>query len=53
MVPLLTVRDLEIVLAAKPILSGISFELDHGDILGVAGLRSAGKSVLLQTLAGI
>ncbi|MCS6888691.1 MAG: ATP-binding cassette domain-containing protein [Chloroflexus sp.] len=53
MLPLLSVRDLHIGFAAKPILSGINVELRPGEILGVVGLRSAGKSVLLQALAGI
>ncbi len=53
MLPLLSVRELQVVFAAKPIVSGINFDLHAGDILGVAGLRSAGKSVLLQTLAGV
>jgi len=53
MQPLLSVRELNITLATKPILSGITFDLQAGDILGVVGLRSAGKSVLLQVLAGI
>ncbi len=50
--PLLRVRDLNLIFATKPILSGITFDLWPGEILGVVGLRSAGKSALLQTLAG-
>lgn len=53
MLPLLSVRELHVVFAAKPILSGITFDLRPGEILGVVGLRSAGKSVLLQVLAGV
>ncbi|WP_298820188.1 ATP-binding cassette domain-containing protein [Chloroflexus sp.] len=53
MLPLLSARELHTFFAAKPILSGINFDLYPGEIVGVVGLRSAGKSVLLQTLAGI
>lgn len=41
------------VFANKPVLSDVTFELMPGEILGVVGLRGAGKSVLLQVLAGI
>lgn len=41
------------VFANKPVLSDVTFELMSGEILGVVGLRGAGKSVLLQVLAGI
>lgn len=41
------------VFANKPVLSDVTFELMPGEILGVVGLRGAGKSVLLQVLAGL
>jgi len=49
----LQVHELGRVFANKPVLSGISFELNPGEILGVVGLRGSGKSVLLQVLAGV
>ncbi len=51
--PLLKVNDLGRTFARKPVLAGIRFELMPGEILGVVGLRGAGKSVLLQVLAGV
>lgn len=36
----------------KPVLKGISFELDVGDILGVVGPSAAGKSTLSKLLVG-
>jgi len=36
-----------------PVLSGVSFALPAGSMLGVMGRTGAGKSVLLQTLVGL
>jgi ABC-type bacteriocin/lantibiotic exporter with double-glycine peptidase domain len=36
-----------------PALSGISFKLEGGQILGVTGPNGSGKTTLLQTIAGI
>jgi ABC-type sugar transport system ATPase subunit len=43
----LTVRDL-----SAPGLSGISFDLRAGEVLGVAGLAGAGRGALLKALIG-
>ncbi len=36
-----------------PILDAISFELDHGETVGVWGMRRSGKSTLLRIAAGV
>ena len=34
-------------------LKGLTFDVDHGTVLGVVGANGAGKSTLMRTLAGI
>lgn len=34
-------------------LKGVTFDVDHGTVLGVIGANGAGKSTLMRTLAGI
>ena len=47
--PALTVRDL----STRGGLGPLSFELHHGEVLGVAGLVGSGRSELMRTLFGI
>lgn len=37
----------------KPLLNGISFDLDPGEVLGVVGASGAGKSTLARHLVGV
>jgi ribose transport system ATP-binding protein len=48
-VPLLEVQDLHM----KPRLRGVSFELHHGEILGLAGLMGSGRTETVRALFGI
>jgi zinc transport system ATP-binding protein len=53
MPPLLTVRNLNVVLDGRAILRNISFELAQGETLAVIGPNGAGKTVLLRCLLGL
>jgi PrtD family type I secretion system ABC transporter len=47
------VIDTGLVLRDKPVLQGINFELQPGEIMGLAGPNGAGKSCLCRMLLGI
>lgn len=50
---LLQAAELEMAYGKRSILQEVSFSLNAGEILGVAGENGAGKSTLLSALAGI
>ena len=49
---LLIASDLRKDMAGQPLLSGVSFKLEHGDRMTIAGRNGAGKTTLLRMLAG-
>ena len=50
----LVARDVDFeYLAGRPALSGVSFRIDTGDVVGVIGPSGAGKSTLAQLLLGL
>ncbi|MBO5791788.1 MAG: sugar ABC transporter ATP-binding protein [Lentisphaeria bacterium] len=49
----LDVRELECAYGTVKVLSGISFQLEPGTILGIAGENGAGKSTLVKCICGL
>lgn len=49
----LEVKDLEIKTSTKHILNQISFTVQKGEILGIAGVQGNGQSELIQSIAGL
>jgi len=50
---LLKVTDLEVAYGPAPALWGVSIEVGRGELLSVVGPNSAGKSTLINTIAGL
>jgi branched-chain amino acid transport system ATP-binding protein len=50
---MLEVRDLEVAYGAARALWGVSMSVRHGELLCVVGPNSAGKTTLINTIAGI
>lgn len=50
---MLEVRDLHVSYGAAPALWGVSFELRSGELLCIVGPNAAGKTTLINTLAGV
>jgi ABC-2 type transport system ATP-binding protein len=52
-VPLLEVRSLSYAYGNREVLTGLNFELERGEIVGLFGPNGAGKSTLFRLLTGL
>jgi branched-chain amino acid transport system ATP-binding protein len=50
---MLRVRDLQVAYGAAPALWGVSLEVRRGELISVVGPNSAGKTTLINTIAGL
>jgi len=50
---LISVRNVSVALAGRPILNDVSFELPRQNLVALVGPNGAGKTTLLRTMAGL
>jgi len=53
MTPLMTIEDLAVRYGKHQVLSGISFVINKGDYIGVAGPNGSGKTTLIKAMLGL
>lgn len=51
--PIISVKNLTIKYGSREILSGVSFDIDKGDYVGIAGQNGSGKTTLIKALLGL
>jgi len=49
---MINVRDLEITIGARVLMSGVTFQVAKGDKVGLVGRNGAGKTTLTKVIAG-
>ena len=51
--PIISVKNLTVKYGDREILSGVSFDIEKGDYVGIAGQNGSGKTTLVKTLLGL
>ena len=51
--PPISVRNVTVAYGQKPVLRSVSFDVPHGQLVGVVGPNGAGKSTLLRAILGL
>ncbi|MCH2046158.1 MAG: metal ABC transporter ATP-binding protein [Saprospiraceae bacterium] len=51
--PVLEVHDLTVSYNKKPVLWGVDFSIDQGNLVGIIGPNGAGKSTLIKSIMGL
>ena len=49
---MISVRDLEITIGPRVLMSGVTFQVSKGDKVGLVGRNGAGKTTLTKVIAG-
>lgn len=51
--PIISVKNLEVKYDGRQIFSGISFDIEKGDYIGIAGQNGSGKTTLIKAVLGL
>lgn len=51
-VPLLSLKNIGLTLQSQPILQGVTFDIEKGEIVGIIGPNGSGKTTLFNVLSG-
>ncbi|HXG50543.1 MAG TPA: ATP-binding cassette domain-containing protein [candidate division Zixibacteria bacterium] len=51
--PLISLRDVAVGYGSHVVLSGITFDLRHGEFIGLAGPNGSGKTTLMRSILGL
>ena len=51
--PIISVKDLAVKYGNREVFSGVSFDIEKGDYVGIAGQNGSGKTTLIKALLGL
>ena len=50
---IISVKNLEVKYGSREVFSGVSFDIEKGDYVGIAGQNGSGKTTLIKTILGL